>query len=33
MIDSWYDLAVPALMIWLWTAYVPEFETPAVVIE
>jgi hypothetical protein len=33
MIDSWYDLAFPAMMLWLWTAYVPEFQYQAVVIE
>ena len=31
MIDSWYDLAFPAVMLWLWTAIV--FEHKAVVIE
>lgn len=33
MIDSWYDFAFPALMVWLWTACLPEFETQPVVIE
>jgi len=33
MIDSWYDLAFPAVMLWLWTACLPEFEHKAVVIE